>query len=49
MKRSAGRPNAGLMRWLMLSIVGFARPAYMIGAPRRSIDREEQEYSPSHY
>lgn len=49
MKRNAGQPQAGLMRWLMVSIVGYARPTYAIGAPKRSIDREEQEYSPSQY
>jgi hypothetical protein len=49
MKRGVGRPHAGLMRWLILSILGYPRSVYAIGAPRRSIDREEQEYSPSHY
>lgn len=49
MKRSANQAHNGVMRRLMLSLVGYTRPAYSIGAPRRAIDREEQEYSPLDY
>jgi hypothetical protein len=39
---------AGRMRRLISTILGYQGGVYSMGTPRRSIDRELQQYSPSY-
>ena len=46
MNRRLGRPVAGLMKRLFTSFQRLRTGDYDFGTPRRSIDRQQQEYSP---
>jgi hypothetical protein len=46
MRRRKSQMQGGAVRRLLNAILGFQSEAYTIGTPRRSIDRELQEYSP---
>ena len=46
MHRRNARMQGGAMRRLLCAILGFQSEAYLMGTPRRSIDREQQEYTP---
>lgn len=45
MHRRKAQEQGGTMRRWLGAILGFQSEAY-IGTPRRSIDREQQEYTP---
>jgi hypothetical protein len=46
MNRRLGRTPAGLVKRLFTSLRRLRTGDYDFGKPRRSIDREQQEYSP---
>ncbi len=46
MHRRNARMQGGTMRRLLGMILGFQSDAHAMGTPRRSIDREQQEYTP---
>jgi hypothetical protein len=46
MNRRHGRPPVGLMKRLFGSLQRLRTGDYDFGTPRRSIDRQQQEYSP---
>jgi hypothetical protein len=45
MNRCTSRPE-GKVRRLLGSLLGYPQNLYSIGKPRRSIDREHQQYAP---
>jgi hypothetical protein len=46
MSRRRAHMHAGMMRRWLDMLLSFQGAALVIGTPRRSIDREAQEYSP---
>jgi hypothetical protein len=49
MHRRNAQLQGGLMRRWLGALLGFQHGGLPIGTPRRSIDREQQEYSPYTY
>jgi hypothetical protein len=46
MHRRTAQVPGRTMRWLLETVLSFQHAARAMGKPRRSIDREQQEYSP---
>jgi hypothetical protein len=48
MNRADGAAQGGKMRRLLQTILSLQAEAHMMGTPRRSIDREQQEFTPAY-
>ena len=46
MNRRRDRVPVGRVRRLIGTLMGYPPSLYMMGTPRRSIDREQQQYAP---
>ena len=48
MNRRRDREAVGRVRRLIGTLLGYPQGLYAMGTPKRSIDREQQQYSPSY-